>query len=237
VKKLEISKVHDAYERDGECPLCDLEEAAEQAYLRSFEHSRAMEPQVRVQTNREGFCEEHLRKLYAGENKLGVGLVLHTRLQRLREELDAALRDPGRGAGRRGSARRMAGAARRIQALGGSCYLCRMLSRDRRRYAFTILYLWSRDPGFPPVFRASRGFCIPHFAAVLQEGLSAMRADRLQRWLAEAGPLMQDSLRRLEGELLSFTQLHRAENRSLGTEEERTALARAVQKLGGGLPG
>ena len=79
--KLEISKVHDAYAARGECPLCTLLDSAEEIYLRSFQHSRVMEPNVRVQTNETGFCPDHYRKLYAVENKLGLSLVLHTHLQ------------------------------------------------------------------------------------------------------------------------------------------------------------
>jgi hypothetical protein len=45
---------------------------------------------------------------------------------------------------------------------------------------------------------------------------------------------MTDSLERLEQELEAFTQLHHDANRSLGTDAERTALARTLQKLAGG---
>ncbi len=60
-----------------------------------------------------------------------------------------------------------------------------------------------------------------------------MKPDRLAPWAAEAGAVLRDSLDRLEADLLAFTQLHRAENRSLGTEDQRQALARAIAKLGG----
>ena len=74
--------MHDAYARGGECPLCTLVLGAEEAYLRSFQHSRVMEPSVRVKTNTTGFCPPHYRRLYDGENKLGLSLV---------EGLEAAL--------------------------------------------------------------------------------------------------------------------------------------------------
>jgi hypothetical protein len=61
--KLEISKVHDAYHVATECPLCFLAESAEETYLRSFQHSRVMEPNVRVKTNDSGFCPLHYRRL------------------------------------------------------------------------------------------------------------------------------------------------------------------------------
>lgn len=232
--KLEISKVHDAYARGGECPLCDLEEAAENTYLRSFQHSRVMEPNVRVQTNRTGFCPGHYRKLYDGENKLGLGLVVHTHLQQVIPGIGAALDALAKAAEGRRSREHLAEAAAPMAALRDTCFICGLLAADMQRYAFTVLYLWTRDPQFSAVFRDSRGFCIPHFAVMLDEASKSMRADRIRGWLAETIPLMKGSLERLDGELLAFTQLHQAGNASPGTDAERTALARTLQKLSGG---
>jgi hypothetical protein len=233
VPKLEISKVHDAYRHGGECPLCLLEASAEKALLGSLQHSRAMQPDVRVRTNREGFCAEHSRKLYAGENKLALGLTAHTRLHYVILEaaaaLEEALRDGGKGA-RRAAER----AAARLSGIGATCYVCGLLRQDRQRYIGTILYLWSEDPEFRPVFRSSRGFCVPHFAAMTEEAARAMRPDRLRGWLADASALLRGSLESLERDLHAFTQLHQAERRTLGTDAERTALARTLQKLAGG---
>ena len=234
--KLEISKVHDAYGRPGECPLCLLEEDAEKTYLRSFQHSRVMEPNVRVQTNRQGFCPGHFRKLYDGENKLGLGLVVHTHLQSLRRIVEAELDSLVKSAGGRNGRDRAAAEAAALAKRNGSCFICGLLDADVQRYVVTILYLWSKDPEFPPVFRASRGFCIPHFARVLDQASTAMRADRFERWLADAVPLMKASLESLDGDLRAFTQLHQAAA-GPGTDRERTALARTLQKIAGGLFG
>jgi hypothetical protein len=232
--KLEISKVHDAYKGAEECPLCVLEEDAETTYLRSFQHSRVMEPNVRVQTNRQGFCAAHLRGLYEGENKLGLSLVLQTRLRHVLPEIGAALDAVLKAAEGRGAKDRVPAAAAPLSALGSSCFICGLLRADRDRYILTILYLWSRDPDFPPIFRASRGFCIPHFAAVIEEAARSMRPDRVRRWLAEAVPLMKGRFAALESELHAFSQLHQAGNDSPGTAAEKSALRRTLQKLAGG---
>lgn len=232
--KLEISKVHDAYAAGGECPLCMLLESAEDTYLRSFQHSRVMEPNVRVQTNESGFCPDHYRKLYAGENKLGLSLMLHTHLQeKLPGLLESLAALASAGSGRR-SADLRAAAARRLGSLRDRCFVCGLLDEGRDRYAFTILYLWRKDHDFPATLQASRGFCVPHFLDMLAAAEKLLRGDRLQRWLDAVIPLMSASLTRLEKELFSFTQLHHDSNRGLGTQEERTALARTLQKLAGG---
>lgn len=231
--KLEISKVHDAYRAGGECPLCGLEAAAEKSLLLSFQHSRGMEPAVRVRTNREGFCAEHLRLLYAGENRLGLGLTALTRLQAVIPDAIGALEEAARARGGRQARPAAERAAARLSSLGSTCYVCGLLRQDRERYIFTILYLWAKDPEFPPVYRSSRGFCIPHFQAMTEAAARSLKPNRLQGWLADSAIVLRRSLEGLDRDLQGFTQLHQATNPSLGTEEERSALARTLQKLGG----
>ena len=111
--------------------------------------------------------------------------------------------------------------------------MCDLLHKGRDRYAFTILYLWRKDPDFPGVLTSSRGFCVP-ILDMLAAAEVLLRGDRLQQWLDMVVPLMSASLTRLEKELFGFTQLFHDSNRGLGNEEERTALARTLQKLAGG---
>ena len=47
-------------------------------------------------------------------------------------------------------------------------------------------------------------------------------------------PLMMEGLENLERDLHAFTQLHHDAHKGLGTDAERTALGRALQKLAGG---
>jgi hypothetical protein len=234
--KLEISRVHDAYAAGGECPLCSLRDHAERTYMQSFRGNRVMEPSVRQKTNETGFCPEHYRGLYAGEGKLGLALVAHTHLQQKLPELRAALEAAvdAAAAGRKGT-ERLEEVAAELAGLRDRCFICDMLEADLERYAFTILYLWQKDPEFPPVLRASRGFCLGHFLLMLGRARDILRGDALARWLREVAPLMTGSLEKLEKDLVAFTQLHQGTNRSLGTEEERSALARTLQKLSGRL--
>lgn len=243
--KLEISRVHDAYAAGGECPLCSLRDHAERTYMQSFRGNRVMEPSVRLKTNETGFCPEHYRGLYAGEGKLGLALVAHTHLQQKLPEIRAALEATvgavagAAAAGRKGGRKRAARLdeiAAQLSRLRDRCLICDMLEADLERYAFTILYLWQKDPDFPPVLRASRGFCLSHFVLMLGRAREILRGDSLARWLGEVVPLMTGSFETLEKDLLAFTQLHQGTNRSLGTDEERSALARTLQKLSGRAP-
>jgi len=245
VPELEISRIHDAYAERGECPLCSVMTTVETNYLRSFRGARVMAPEVRVGTNRSGFCPEHYERLYRGEGKLGLGLMVHTHLAELlpslRRELQAALTQAlGKAPGllARLRARRAdsaaGGLAARLRHLVSRCYICDMLARDLEHFCFTVLYLWQRDAAFPGTLRASRGFCLSHYAALLHKAERMLRPEELRGWLGDTVPLEIQSLERLEQEVLSFTQsYHHTARGSPRDAEERTALSRAVQKLSG----
>ncbi len=242
--KLEISKVHDAYREGGECPLCRLTDGAERSYLRSFQGSRVMEPNVRIKTNESGFCGEHYKRLYQGENKLGLGLVVHTHLQswlpRLRKSLDEAGRPEDAARTRKD---RKAGGGRReallenLGVLRDSCFICDMLAMDRNRYVETILYLWKEDKEFRATLLGSRGFCIVCFREVAVKAQEYFKEADRTVFFGELAPIMIQSLERLERDLFEFTQLFQDSNKSLGTEEQRTALVRTLQKLAGRMIG
>jgi hypothetical protein len=235
--KLEISKVHDAYAAGGECPLCTLMDGVERTYLLSFQGSRVMEPNVRVQTNRLGFCPEHSRRLYRGENKLGLSLVVHThlteKLPELKRRMEDALQPGDRRKGREKAAEPLDSLLDYLESLRKGCFICDMLAADLKRYAFTIVYLWKGDAEFLPTFRASRGFCIGHLPPVIEQARRMLRERELEGFLKDIVPLMTGSLEKLERELFEFTQLFHDANRTLGSEEIRTALARTLQKLAG----
>jgi hypothetical protein len=110
-----------------------------------------------------------------------------------------------------------------------------MLAADRVRWAFTIVYLWKHDPEFPPRLAGSRGFCLDHLRTVVLSAKDRLAASDLERFLADVLPPAAAKLERLAAEVLEFTRLFQHTETGQGTEEQRTALARALQVLAGRL--
>jgi hypothetical protein len=210
-----------------------------------------MAPEARVLTNEKGFCPEHTLRLYRGHNPLGLAVMTHTHLQRqlpaLRKAL-AAARTPARRRrvlrGLRVLQRRRGGdgTGDSLDALAGlladlrdRCQICDMLAADRDRWAYTIVYLWKHDPEFPARLEASRGFCLEHLRTVVLSARDQLGAADLERFLARVLAQAEARLGRLEAEVLDFTQLFQHSEPGQGTEEQRGALARALQVLTGRL--
>lgn len=251
-KKLEISPVRDAYREECECPLCLLLDKAEKGYIGSFLGGAVMVPEARVEMNRAGFCPDHARKLFGGGNKLGLALMTATHIRehepemasRRSELLERAGEAAGGKSGLGALSRKKAGLSERVQAYREyidrfvrSCLVCERLGVTLERYLFTIVYLWQKDEEFAGVFRASRGFCLPHLSSVLETACEMLGERELARFLSELLPLQERSFGRLTEELDRYGEHFDYRNTGMAWGTERDAVPRALQKLSGGVFG
>ena len=93
--KLETIPVWDALNENCECPFCILMEKAETRYVKYYLGNSAMNPETRVEVNKNGFCPEHFSALLLARSPQHLGLIAHTHLQDWMEDLDK--RFPGSG--------------------------------------------------------------------------------------------------------------------------------------------
>ena len=68
--------LNDAFHAEDECPFCRLERDAEQHALEFIlgKQSSYMEDDIRMETDRMGFCKAHMKMVFDQNNKLGLAL-------------------------------------------------------------------------------------------------------------------------------------------------------------------
>ena len=81
--------VWDAMKRDGECLLCALERKTELGEAERYLGASVMEPDIRVQVNKKGFCRKHHGMLFGMSNRLGHALMLESHTIETRERMAA----------------------------------------------------------------------------------------------------------------------------------------------------
>ena len=86
--------LNDAFHAEDECPFCRLERDAEQHALEFIlgKQSSYMEDDIRMETDRIGFCRHHYKMMYDFGNRLGCGLMLSTHLKKLNEEMNKQIK-------------------------------------------------------------------------------------------------------------------------------------------------
>ena len=247
--ELETIPIWDTYRMDGECPLCILDEKAERGYIDFFLGNSVMVPEMRVEVNKTGFCPGHWLKLFEAEkNRHPLGLVCHTHLKESMSALEREERGLAAKAGKTAkldtgpddtegeTGPLMKLISRYAETLRGrerDCMICSRVDYTVKRYAFTIVYLWRKDREFREAFDASRGFCHHHLPFILEMAVEVLGRKDLGAFVCSTLGLQEKSLRRLEGELLWFTQKFDYQNDQKPWGTSKDALNRTLQKLSG----
>lgn len=138
------------------CPLCRLYQELEDDELDRILGAAMMEPSVRIETNREGFCRTHYDMMLARKNRLSMALTLESHLQELAKEIRNTALSP---AGKR--------AQKRIGELEETCFVCRRIKAQWSNMLETVVLLWSREEDFPAKLKSQPYFCLPHYEKLL----------------------------------------------------------------------
>ena len=140
------------------CPFCTLYNKLEDDELDLILGASMMEPDVRIQTNKEGFCRTHYDMMFVRKNRLGMALTLESHLNELADEI----RD-GKLFGAPGQK-----AMKRIGVLEKSCYVCRRIEFNFEHMIETAVLLWDSDEEFKKKLDAQPYFCLPHYRRLLE---------------------------------------------------------------------
>lgn len=165
--------VWDAAKIDGECLLCALQRRVELQQIEYSLGASVMEPDVRIQVNKKGFCQHHQRMLFKGDNRLGHALMLESHLTETRGRLNKAFNDIRKAASGNSSfldrlsgkapspAKAMEAAVQELDALCSTCIVCDAIEDNMNRYLHTFFHLYQNDSEFRKHFAQSKGSASP----------------------------------------------------------------------------
>ena len=152
-EKIYSIKIKEAFNEKCGCPVCTLRSQLEADEIQRILGAAMMEPDIRKETNKKGFCKSHLEKLLTSGNKLPFALMLSTHLG----ELDGKLF--------KGGSKKAAGAYADARK---SCYLCSRVATFMTRVTDNICYLYSAEEEFRKLFGEQEYFCKTHSAKLLE---------------------------------------------------------------------
>lgn len=251
-EKLYTIELTDALKADEECPFCFLERKLLQDAIGFVLGSSYMESDIREETDRMGFCRLHTKMMYDYGNSLGNAWIFKTRLSYLRQELEKQKKGftPGK-AGLFGR-KKPKGAAFGdwIRDEESHCYLCNRVKATYGRMLNTFVYMANHDhtpasgqpsgkgheDGFFSMVERSKGFCIHHFADLMDICDSQLGDKEKEVWFPMLFGLMEKNLNRLQEDIDWFIEKYDYRNADADWRQSKDALPRTMQKIAGGYP-
>lgn len=231
----------DAFKAGDECPFCFIHRNLEQDAISFTLGASYMEDDIRAQTDALGFCSDHYKKLYDYGNRLGLALILKTHYTALHKEITAALKDCKlptptfiQKLKKGPSIQSLKGnnlASQLVHSKTSSCYICNRINQNFNRYIKTFFYLFSTNEEFKLLFLSSKGFCLPHFAQLLEQASYHLKeADKLS-FLDISQTMLLESLNRIEYDLSWFIDKYDYRNNNAPWKNAKDAIPRGIQKI------
>ena len=192
--------VNEAFEKSAAdkacgCPFCTLYNKLECDELDLILGASMMEPDIRIKTNKQGFCRTHYDMMFVRKNRLGMALTLESHLDELKRELkDGGLIGGGTGAK----------PVKRIGELEASCYVCDRIEFNFAHMIETAVLLWQGDEDFPAKLKAQPYFCLPHYKKMLEYAQKRLSKKELKDFVKDCEQIQNAYIEKLNGDVSWF---------------------------------
>ena len=206
-EKIYTIPVNEAFDQGGECPFCNMYHRLEQERLDYMLGAAYMADDVRMETNKKGFCQRHYSLMFKQKNRLGLALMLHTHMQTVGRELNVLMskREKGKKTLFSKKAKDINPISAYIDSVTQTCYICDRITHTFERYVDTFFYMWAKMPEIRDKVKASKGFCLKHFAMLVQMGESKLSQAEYDNLMDIILPLEQENFKRIVDEVEHFT--------------------------------
>ena len=230
--------VNDAFAVDCECPVCSMYDSLEKDAIEFTMGPSYMEDDIRMETNKTGFCTHHVKQLYKHQNRLGLALILHTHMQRTNRDLEDLLSSdkPVKKGLFAKKTENASPVTEYIENLNQSCYICNRIDRIFARYLATIYHCYEHDEEFRRKFVASKGFCTKHFGMLYEGAPSSLSGKRLPEFIKTLNEVYLTNMKRVTDDLEWFTDKFDYRNEDKPWKNSKDALPRSMNKTNSVLP-
>ena len=208
-----------------DCPFCLLNDMLERNELEIIMGASMMEPDIRIQTNKKGFCKHHLNRIYENGNRLGLALVLESHLA----EVEKNIFDGGTffdGIGEKEQ--------NKLKTLDETCYICERMNNSFVKMMDNMVYLWETDFDFREKFKNQKYFCLPHYRQLLEYGRNKLSKRDFAEYFKTAREIEKAYISELGGDVSWFCKKfdYRYDNEPWYNAKD--AIPRALSFLTGG---
>ncbi len=226
ITSIPVSEVFEP--RDG-CPICRMRDLLEKRVAEYITGAAMMEPDVRIETNRLGFCIDHFRAIMKQRNRLGVALILESHLAELEKTVFHGAPIIGK------SGKKQAKSAAERTA---TCFVCQQVDWAMERMLATVCRLWENEEDFRTLFAEQPLLCLPHFTELVSAAEKTMSKKQLPAFAKAASALSHSYLDELRGDVSHFCKMFDYRSSSEGADwgNSKDAVERAVQYLTGRMP-
>ena len=214
--------INDIFREKGGCPICRMHQMLEEQYVEFITGSAMMAPDVRVQTNKTGFCHRHYQMMVKTGPRLSNALLLQTHLDEMRQKI---------------LPRKLSDAPDKkqleaIRELSHTCYVCDRIDADILHLLKTVYAQYGVDEEFRRLYGEQEYICLDHYALVTA-GASKKTVDRkyYPAFVEATNRLTKTYMDNLYDSVTKFTTMYDYRSQGQDFSDCKDSIERAVKFL------
>ncbi len=214
--------ISDVFEPKDGCPICRLRNMLETRCIDYILGAAMMEPDVRIQTNEQGFCDKHFKQMFKNRNKLSLALMLQSHLDSIAHDIfdKKDIFNP--------SAK-----AQKVHRLQQNCFVCNQIDTAMDKLLGTVFKMWDSGLEFKELFRAQPQLCLEHFDLLCRSAEKHLPRRKAADFYGDCEALVKPALARLREDVTHFTTMfdYRNSGENADWKNSRDSIQRAIAFL------
>jgi len=208
--------------KDG-CPLCSMENMLEQNYVEFIVGDAMMEPNIRIETNKKGFCHRHFSKMFNVGKKLPNALILESHLKAVMTEVLP----------KKSNSKPDKKSLEKIEELEKSCYVCDRIEKDMVHLISTVLSEYEKSDEFRTLYREQPYICLNHYARLMRQASArgGVSSRNIKSFHEDTYNLTKRYLGELKDDITHFCSMFDYRNQGNDFGKSIDAIERSVEYL------
>ena len=190
--------VTDIFEPRCGCPMCQLRDTLEQRTVEYIMGAAMMEPDVRIETNRQGFCKVHFEQMRACKNRLSLALMLKSHLESLETFVLS----------RQSIFEKKTARQKRVSAVNNDCFVCNKIEWGMSRILVTVFEMYEKQRDFRELFKDQELLCLPHYDMLISAASEKLDKRWQKEFIEDCGELTQKYLSQLKDDVAHYCDMY-----------------------------
>ena len=219
--------INEVFEPKCGCPICRMRDTLEQHSVEYIMGAAMMEPDVRIETNKAGFCKEHFEQMRNCKNRLSLALMLQSHLQELQKNVfdDKKLFETTDGKNRR--------TTEKVSKVTNDCFVCNKIEWGMTRLLDNLFDLYKNEREFRELFEQQELICLPHYKMLMKKSEADMDKSCRHGFQSDCTELVKKYLDELEKDVSHYCKMYDYRNTGKDADwgNSKDSIERAIKFL------
>ncbi len=213
--------INELFETDG-CPICNMRNTLEQRAVEYIMGAAMMEPDVRIETNKQGFCYQHFTQMLSCKNRLSLALMLQSHLDSMKKyifEPKTSIFEPKNAK------------QKKVSVINNDCFVCAKIEWSMKRQLKTFFEMYTQEAEFRQKFANCDKLCLPHFDLLVELCQTNLDKKIQKDFIKTATAITQKQLTELEADVHHFCNMYDYRSNGKDWGNSKDSIERAIEFL------